>query len=326
MTRIAILDDWQGIAEAAIDWSALRAKAELVFFRAPFPGPDSLAATLGGFDGLLVMRERTQFPGTLLARLPRLRIISSPGPRNAAIDIPACTAQGVLVCNTPATRSSNATAELALGLLLACARRLAQGDSEIRAGRFQERVAPGMDLAGRTLGIIGLGRIGATMARYGLALGMKVQAWSQNLTEERAAEVGVARVDKETLLATSDAISIHMVLSPRSRGIVSGADIARMKPGGILINTSRAPLVEMPALVAALYDGRVMAGLDVFDTEPLPADDPVRGAPNCVLSPQLGYVTADNMADFYRFCAENLLAWANGAPIRVMNPEAVRPA
>jgi phosphoglycerate dehydrogenase-like enzyme len=323
MTRIAILDDWQGIAESSIDWSALSAKAELVFFREPFAGPDALVAALADFDALLVMRERSAFPAAVIERLGKLRIIASPGPRNAAIDVAACTARGVLVCNTPATRSSNATAELALGLLLACARRLAQGDAEIRAGRFQEHVAPGMDLAGRTLGIIGLGRIGATMARYGQALGMKVQAWSQNLTEERAAEVGVARVDKGTLMATSDAISIHMVLSPRSRGIVGAAEIARMKPGGILVNTSRGPLVDMAALVVALNEGRVMAGLDVYDTEPLPAADPIRSAPNCVLAPHLGYVTADNMADFYRYCAESLRAWLDGTPIRVMNPEAV---
>lgn len=320
MTRIAIIDDWQGIAEASIDWSALRAKAELVFFRAPFAGADALVAALADCEGILVMRERSLFSAAVIERLPKLKIIASQGPRNAAIDLAACSARGVIVSNTPATRSSNATAELALGLLLACARRLAQGDAEIRAGRFQENVAPGMDLAGRTLGIVGLGRIGATMAKYGLALGMNVQAWSQNLTAERCAEIGVAQVDKDTLFATSDAISIHMVLSPRSRGIVGAADIARMMPGAMLINTSRGPLVDMAALVAALNAGRVMAGLDVYDTEPLPPGDPVRKAANCVLAPHLGYVTADNMTDFYRFCAENLLAWLDGAPIRVMNP------
>lgn len=323
MTRIAIIDDWQGIAETSIDWSPLRSKADLSFFQAPFVGADALVEALAPFDGILVMRERSLFSAAVIARLPNLRIIASPGPRNAAIDLAACTAHGVIVCNTPATRSSNATAELALGLLLACARRLAQGDAEIRAGRFQERVAPGMDLAGRTLGILGLGRIGATMAKYGLALGMKVQAWSQNLTAERCAEVGVALADKATLFATSDAISIHMVLSERSRGLVSAADIARMKPGAILVNTSRGPIVDMPALVAALAAHKVMAGLDVYDTEPLPPGDLVRTAPNCVLAPHLGYVTADNMADFYRFCAEALLAWCDGAPIRVMNPEAL---
>lgn len=323
MTRIAIIDDWQGIAESSIDWSPLRGKAGLSFFQAPFAGADALVEALAPFQGIMVMRERSRFSAEVIARLPNLRIIASPGPRNASIDLAACTKSGIIVCNTPATRSSNATAELALGLLLACARHLAQGDAEIRAGRFQERVPPGMDLAGRTLGIIGLGRIGATMAKYGLALGMKVQAWSQNLTAERCAEVGVALADKATLMSTSDAISIHMVLSDRSRGLVSAADIAAMKPGAILVNTSRGPIVDMHALVAALAARKVMAGLDVYDTEPLPPGDLIRTAPNCVLAPHLGYVTEDNMADFYRFCAESLLAWCDGAPIRVMNPEAL---
>ncbi|HEY0419961.1 MAG TPA: NAD(P)-dependent oxidoreductase, partial [Acetobacteraceae bacterium] len=182
-------------------------------------------------------------------------------------------------------------------------------------------VAPGTDLAGRILGVIGLGRIGSRMASYGRALGMEVLAWSPNLTEERAAGVGGARGEKEALLERSDAITLHLVLGPRSRGVIGAAEIARMKPGAILVNTSRAGLVDTPALLAALNAGRITAAIDVFDTEPLPPDAPIRGAPNTVLSPHLGYVTADNMQDFYRFIAENLLAWLDGAPIRLINPE-----
>lgn len=326
MTRIAILDDWQGIAETSIDWQALRAKAALTFLHTPLPTQAALVAALADFDAVLVMRERSAFPAAVIGQLPKLRIISSPGARNAAIDLAACTAHGVLVCNTPATGSGAATAELALGLLLACARHIAQGDAEIRAGGFQQHVPPGLDLAGRTLGLIGLGRIGASMAKYGQALDMKVQAWSPNLTAERCAELGVTLVDKATLMATSDAISIHMVLSDRSRGLVGEADIARMKPGAILVNTSRGPLIDQAPLLAALTARRIMAGLDVYPTEPLPADDPIRSAPNCVLTPHVGYVTTTSMADFYRFCAENLLAWLDGAPIRVMNPDAAAKA
>jgi phosphoglycerate dehydrogenase-like enzyme len=322
MTRIAILDDWQGIAETSIDWSALGARAALTFLRTPLPTQDALVAALADFDAVMVMRERSAFPAAVIARLPRLRMIASPGARNRSIDLAACTKHGVLVSNTPATGSGNATAELALGLLLACARHIAEGDAEIRAGRFQERVAPGLQLHGRTLGIVGLGRIGAEMARYCQAFGMRVQAWSPNLTAERCTEIGATLVDKPTLMATSDAISLHMVLSERSRGLIGAADIARMKPGAILVNTSRGPLIDQPALLEALTARRIIAGLDVYPTEPLAPDDPIRRAPNCVLTPHVGYVTEDGMRDFYRLCAENLLAWLDGAPIRVMNPEA----
>jgi phosphoglycerate dehydrogenase-like enzyme len=268
----------------------------------------------------MVMRERSQLDAGVIGRLPKLRMIASTGARNAAIDLEACAARGILVSFTPATRSSHATAELALGLILGAARHLALGDAEIRAGRFQDRVPPGMDLEGRTLGVIGLGKIGGRLAGYAQALGMKVLAWSQNLTDARAAEIGATRVGKDTLLAQSDVISLHLVLSPRSRGIIAAADIARMKPGAILVNTSRAGLVDRAALLDALAARRIVAALDVFETEPLPPDDPIRLAPNTVLTPHLGYVTADNMQDFYRLTIENLLAWLDGKPIRLMNP------
>lgn len=323
MTRIAILDDWQGIAESSTDWRPLGARATLHFLRDKLPDRNALVAAIADCDAIMVMRERSAFPRAVIERLPKLRMIATPGLRNRSIDLAACTERGIIVCNTPVTGGGNPTAELALGLLLACARQIPLADAEIRAGRFQQRVAPGIELHGALLGLVGLGRIGARMAGYAQALGMRVQAWSPNLTAERCAAVGVQLAGKQALMATSDAISIHMVLSERSRGLIGAADLAAMKPGAILVNTSRGPLVEQAPLLAALNAGRIMAGLDVYPEEPIPADDPIRTAPNCVLTPHLGYVTQSGMADFYRLSAENLLAWLDGAPIRVMNPEAL---
>lgn len=318
--RVVVLDDWQGYAEAATDWSAVRSQADLAFLREHHAAPAALAAAIGRADALIVMRERSVISAALLDGLPGLKLLSHTGPRNASVDLHACAARGITVCNTPAGRSGHATAELALGLLLACARNLALGDAEVRAGRFQARVAPGIEMAGRTLGILGLGRIGGTMARYGRALGMRVIAWSQNLTEERAAEAGAVRVDKSTLLADSDAISLHVVLSDRTRGVLGAADFDRLKPGCILINTSRGPLIEQSALLAALHAGRVVAGLDVYNSEPVGLGAAILAAPNTVLSPHLGYATSENLSDFYRYSVENVAAWLAGSPIRVVNP------
>lgn len=325
MARIAILDDWQGIAEAATDWSAVRAHAELVFFRDHLGGPDAVVAALQGFDAIVAMRERTRLSAEVIARLPALRLLSFTGARNAAVDIAACTAQGVIVCNTTTTRSSHGTAELTLALMLAAQRHIAAGDREMRAGRFQANVPPGIEVAGKTLGLIGLGNIGARVARYALALDMTVLAWSQNLTAERATAAGAVRVDKAELFARADVASIHLVLSERTRHIVGAAELALMRPGALLINTSRGPHVDTDALLAALGEGRIRAAIDVYDTEPLPPEHPLRHAPNTLLSPHLGYVTAENMPELYRSTAENLAAWLAGAPIRVVNPEAVQP-
>ncbi len=323
MTRIAVLDDWQGVAEGLTDWSQLKAQAEVVFFRDAFADADATVAALADFDVILAMRERTLLNRPVIERLPKLRLLSFTGPRNAAVDVPACTERNIVVCNTQSLGSGTYdTSELALGLLLAAARHLPLGDAEIRAGRFQQNMKSGIGLEGRTLGVIGLGRLGARMAGYGLALGMKVLAWSTNLTAERAQEVGVQLATKEDLLAQSDAISLHLVLSGRSRGIIGAADLARMKPGAILVNTSRGPLVDEAALLAALNAGKIMAAIDVFDREPLPVDHPLRHAPNTVLSPHMGYVTQDNMAGLYRMSVENILAWLAGKPIRVVNPPA----
>ncbi len=319
MIRIAVLDDWQGAADSLTDWSGLAARAEMIFFRDAFSGEDEAAARLADVDAVVAMRERTPFPASLIARLPQLRLLSFTGARNAVVDIEACTAHGVLVCHTTGQPLTHGTAELTLALLMAAARQVALGDAEIRAGRFQERLRPGIELNGLTLGLIGLGKIGSRMARYGAALGMNIIAWSPNLTAEAAAAAGATRVEKADLLAHADVISLHLVLSARSRNTLAAQDIARIRAGAILINTSRAGLIDQPALRAAAISGRLTVALDVYTHEPLPVNDPWRTAANTVLSPHLGYVTHGNMAALYRESAENLAAWLDGAPIRTLN-------
>jgi phosphoglycerate dehydrogenase-like enzyme len=320
MVKVAVLDDWQGIAEGIADWTPVRAKAEITFFRDALKG-EAVIAALADYDVVLAMRERTRLSKDVIDRLPKLRLLSFTGARNAAVDIPACAARGITVCNTvPKGGYSYDTSELALGLLLAAARHIVTGHDEIHTGRFQERVKLGLSMEGATLGVIGLGRLGGRMAQYGLALGMTVLAWSQHLTAERANEIGAKLVSKDELLARSDAISLHLVLSDRSRGTIGAADIAKMKPGAILINTSRGPLVDQSALVAALHQGRITAALDTYDEEPLPADHPLRTAPNTVLTPHLGYVTERNMTELYVASIANIAAWLNGSPINVVNP------
>jgi phosphoglycerate dehydrogenase-like enzyme len=316
--RIAILDDWQNAAETLTDWRAVSGQADLMFFYEAFADLDAAAHALEGFDAVVAMRERTPFPAELLERLPRLKLLSYTGARNAAVDAQACARLGIVVCNTTGLPPTHGTAELALGLMLAAARQLPLGDAEIRAGRFQQNLSPGIELAGLTLGLVGLGRIGGRMARYGLALGMEIIAWSTNLTEAAAASAGATRVAKDELLARADVVSLHLVLSPRSRGIIAASDIGLLKPGAILVNTSRSGLVDQAALLDAVRDRRIVAAIDVFDREPLAPDDPWRMAPNTVLSPHLGYVTRGNMAALYRESAENLAAWLDGAPIRVV--------
>ncbi len=319
MKRIAILDDWQSIAEGAADWSAVRTKAQIVFFNEAFASEDQAAEKLADFDAVVAMRERTQFPERLIARLPRLKLLSFTGPRNAAIDIPGCTKHGVQVCFTTGKPATFATAELALGLMISATRHLALGDAEIRAGRFQENTPPGLELMGCTLGVIGVGKLGGKLAKFANAIGMNVLGWSQNLTEAAAADAGVQMVSKDELLARSDVVSLHLVLSDRSRHTLGASDLAKMKDGAVVINTSRAGLIDYAALLAEVQKRRLVAALDVFEIEPLPANDPWRTAPNTVLSPHLGYVTRANMVGHYRESAENLAAWLDGAPIRMMN-------
>ena len=324
--RIAVMDDWQGIARSSADWSAVEARAELVVFAEPFANEDAAAAALAEFDILLPMRERTELSASLIARLPRLRMIALTGGRSQSLALDACTAAGVLVCNTGGERSSIGTAELTLGLMLAAARFIPAGDAAIRAGRFQDGVGVGPVLDGRTLGIIGFGKIGARVGGYGRALGMRLIAWSPNLTEDTARAGGAQLVTKAELLEQSDIISLHVILSARSRGLIGAADLAAMKHSAILVNTSRGPLVDEAALLDALHARRIYAALDVYAEEPLPLRHPLRTASNTVLTPHIGYGTQDTFAQFYGESVQNILAFLDNAPTRVMNPGAVAKA
>ncbi len=322
MTQIAVLDDWQRVARASADWAPLMARAEVTFFEAPFANEDAAAQELSQSDIILATRERTPFPPSLVARLPRLRMFGLTGSRAALIDIDGMLSRGITVCHTGSGPSGNSTAELALGLLLAAARRIPAGDLAVRAGRFQLGTEAGPVLDGKTVGLIGLGRIGSRMAAYCRALGMKVLAWSQNLTAEAATAAGATLASKEELLARADAISLHLVLSERTRGILGAADLARMKPGAILINTARAQLIEEAALVAAVQSGRIIAALDVYYREPLAAGHPLTRAPNAVLTPHLGYSVIEVYREYYRQSVENALAFLDGKPIRVLQASA----
>ena len=320
MMRIAILDDWQDVARRSADWSRLAARADLVFFADAFASEDEAARALKDFDILLTMRERTPFPESLIRRLPKLRMIGITGAANRSLDVEACTRQGVAVCNTTGGADAPyATAELALGLMIAAARAIPAADRTMRAGGFQRGVPVGVSLAGKTLGIVGLGRLGERLARYALALDMRVLAWSPNLSEAKAREAGARLVGKADLMSGSDVISVHMVLSPRSRGLIGLEDIARLKQGAILINTSRGPLVDEAALVAAVKAGRIIAALDVFDKEPLQQDHPFRASDHTVLTPHLGYGVAETWRVMYPQSVENAEAFLDGKPIRVVN-------
>jgi phosphoglycerate dehydrogenase-like enzyme len=321
MTKVAILDDWQSVARSSTDWSPLTAIADVVFFGRAFENEDDAVNSLADFDIVLSMRERTPLPGSLIDRLPKLSMLGITGSSNRSLDISACTARGVVVCNT-GSAARDATAELALGLLLAAARAIPAADANIRAGRFQEGLPVGLSLAGKTIGIVGLGSLGSCMARYCQALRMNVLAWSQNLTAEKAQAEKASLVSKDDLFSRSDAISVHLVLSPRSRGLIGASDIARMKPGAILINTSRGPIVDEVALLEAVRAGRIVAALDVYDREPLQADHPLRSAPNTVMTPHLGYGVQETWEEFYGQSLENALAFLDGRPVRVVNPEA----
>jgi phosphoglycerate dehydrogenase-like enzyme len=318
MTRIAVLDDWQKVARTSADWSPLTARAEVEFFELPFASEDAAATRLEEFDIILVTRERTPFPASLVARLPRLRMFGLTGARAGLIDIAGLIARGVTVCYTGGGPSASSTAELALGLMLAAARRIPAGDAAVRGGRFQLGTEAGHMLDGKTIGLIGLGRIGSRMAAYGRALDMKVVAWSQNLTRDAAAAAGAVRVEKDDLFATADVVSLHLVLSPRTRGIVGAADLARLKPGAIVVNTARAPLIDEAALIEAVQSRRIVAALDVFYREPLPASHPLAQAPNVVLTPHLGYSVVEVYREYYKHGVENALAYLDGKPIRVL--------
>jgi phosphoglycerate dehydrogenase-like enzyme len=318
--RIAVLDDWQHAAKSSADWTVLEQQAELVFFHEPFADEDEAAEALADFEIIMAMRERTPFPARLISRLPKLKMFNVTGRRARLIDMAAMTARGIIVCTTGGGDGGAGTAELALALMLAVARGVPRGEAAMRAGRFQAGTAAGIELAGKTLGLIGLGRIGQLMARYGAALDMRVLAWSENLTAERALAGGAIYAAKDELLARSDVVSLHLVLSPRSAGILDAPAFAAMKPGAILINTSRAGLVDQTAMLAALHSGRLSAGLDVFDIEPLPPGHPLLAAPNTVLTPHIGYGTAETFGEFYSQSIANVSAFLDGTPVNLAAP------
>ncbi|MDX3071367.1 D-2-hydroxyacid dehydrogenase family protein [Streptomyces sp. MI02-7b] len=311
--RIAVLDDYQRAAHRFADWNALG--AEVVFRQDHLDTTDALVAALDGFDVVVAMRERTPFTAERFAALPALRLLVTTGMVNASIDLEAARRHGVTVCGTDSP--AHAAAELTWGLILSLTRHIHQEAAGMRRGEWQHSI--GGDLEGRTLGIVGLGRLGARVAAIGTAFGMRVLAWSTHLDPARAAGHGALAVDKEELFSTSDVVSVHYKLSERSTGLVGAGELAWMKPTALLVNTSRGPLVDRPALVAALREGRIAgAALDVYDIEPLPPRDELRTLPNTLLTPHLGYVTEATYDVFYRQAAEDIAAFRDGTPLRVL--------
>ncbi|MEV0383282.1 D-2-hydroxyacid dehydrogenase family protein [Nonomuraea sp. NPDC050643] len=311
MLRCAVLDDYQGVALGLADWSRVRATSH----REHFTGQDDLVAAIHDCEIVVIMRERTPFTARLFARLPNLRLLITSGMRNAAIDLAAAREHGVTVCGTAS--DSAPPVELTWALILGLTRHLLPEATALRAGGpWQSTI--GSDLHGRTLGLLGLGKLGSRVAAVGRAFGMDVVAWSQNLTKERAESCGARPAPgKEALLAASDVVSVHLVLSERTRGLVGERELALMKPTAYLVNTSRAAIVDQDALVSALRAGRIAgAGLDVFETEPLPADHPFRTLPNVLATPHLGYVTELNYGTYFREAVEDIDAYLAEAPIR----------
>ncbi|MFB9378324.1 D-2-hydroxyacid dehydrogenase family protein [Kineococcus gynurae] len=312
--RLLVLDDYQDAARRYGPWDRVAGTVDLDVERRHLEG-EELVARLQGAAVVLAMRERTRFDAALFARLPDLRLLVSTGPVNAAVDLDAARAHGVIVSGTGITQ--HPTAELTWGLILGLARGLAAEEANVRAGGWQLGV--GTDLAGRTLGVIGLGRLGRRVARVAQAFDMTVLAWSANLDADEARGLGCEPVGKEELLRRIDVVTIHQRLSDRTRGLIGAAELALMRPGAYLVNTSRGPIVDEAALVAALHEGRLGgAALDVFDVEPLPADSPLRATPNTLLSPHLGYVTGETYERFFSDAVADVEAWLAGAPVRVL--------
>ncbi len=316
MTRVAVLDDYQEVALQMADWNSLPDEASVDVFQDHLTEEDDLVARLSPYEVIVAMRERTPFQRPLLERLPNLRLLVTTGMRNASIDVVAATDNGITVCGTDGVPYP--TAELTWGLILALLRKIPTEDRATRDGHWQVSVGEG--LHGKTLGVIGLGRLGSQVAKVGVAFGMNVIAWSQNLTAERAEEVGATLVSKQELLESSDVVTIHVVLSGRTRGLLGAEELSSMKPSAYLVNTSRGPIVDEAALIDALQEGSIAgAGLDVFDIEPLPLDHPFRSIPNTVLTPHLGYVTGETYRVFFGGAVENIKAYLNGNPVRVIS-------
>ncbi len=313
--QIAVIDDWQQVASSVVDWSVLDPLGQVHFLHDYPADTATMVKRLQGFDVICVMRERSPFDQALLQGLPRLKLLVTGGMRNAAIDLCAAKASGVQVCGTDSYKQ--AAPELTWALIMASTRNLLAEANSLRAGGWQ--VGLGGDLHGKTLGILGLGSIGQKVAQFAQVFGMRVIAWSENLTPQRAAESGVTWVSKRELFEQADILTIHLVLSERSRGLVDAQALGWMKPGARLVNTARGPIVDEQALVDALSNGRLAgAALDVYSQEPLPLEHPFRSLPNVLATPHVGYVSEQNYRQFYQQMIEDIQAWANGAPIRVL--------
>jgi len=314
--RCAILDDYQNVALQSADWSKVKGDLEIKVFSEHLGTGQSVIAALKDFAIVVAMRERTAFPRAVIDSLPNLKLLITTGMRNASIDTEAAKARGVTVCGTGSFGSP--TSGIAIGLMLELTRHIGYENARLRAGAtWQSTIGP--DLEGMTLGILGLGKLGARTAAIAKAFGMKVIAWSQNLTPERCREVGVGHVSKDELFSQSDFVTIHNVLSARSRGMVGAKEFGLMKPSAFLINTSRGPIVDEAAMLAALRDKKIAgAGLDVFDTEPLPTDHPLRKMHNVVLTPHLGYVSEQNYKHYFAGVVEDIRGFLDGKPVRVM--------
>lgn len=316
--RVAVLDDYQSVALSIADWSPLKGRAQVTVFKDHLSDEDRLVERLRDFDCILGMRERTPFRRSLIERLPKLKLLLTTGMNNRSYDMAAATDRGIVVCGTDG--GSMPTAELAWGLILGLARKIPQEDRATREGKWQTSL--GVGLAGKTLGLLGLGKLGSQMAKIGNAFGMNVIAWSQNLTEERCRAVNATKAASEDeLLSKADVMSIHLVLSDRTRGLIGRREFGLMKPTAYLVNTSRGPIIDEAALVEAVEQKRIAGiGLDVYDVEPLPADHPLRRLPDTVITPHLGYVTESNYREYYGKSVENIVAFLDGAPRRVINP------
>lgn len=318
--RIAVLDDYMGVAHRMADWSLLEDRAEVTFLTHAIP-PERLTTDLAPFDAICLLRERTDFPAEVLHGLPDLKAIAATGKRNRTLDSDTAAALGIAVMGTESSGNGVfATVELAWGLIIGLLRHIPAEAAAMRDGLWQTRL--GGALYGRTLGLVGFGRLGHRMAQVAQAFGMQVVAWSPNLTPQRARDGGAVLVDKETLFGTADVVSLHLVLGPTTHGIVGAGDLARMKPEAILVNTARGPLVDTDALLEALAAGRIAgAGIDVYDHEPLAAGHPLRTAPGTLLTPHLGYCVRETFEAFYRDCVDNLDGWLDGAPRRLLDPD-----